>query len=97
MFDPNLMNELRHVAADRYQRAGGGGAHKVHTSAKAYDTSRGYDHMTPWRQAVYRAATIYRAACANAKSDFAFAGVAFDLAKEEKREAVQYAVANIPF
>jgi hypothetical protein len=39
----------------------------------------------------------FKSACQNAKSDFAFAPVAFDLAKEEQREARSYALANIPF
>jgi hypothetical protein len=97
MLDHNLMNELRHVAADRYQRAGGGGAHKVYTSAKAYDTARGYDQLSPWRQAVYRARVQFKSVCDRARGDFSFAPVAYDLAREETREALQYAVANIPF
>jgi hypothetical protein len=97
MFDSNAMNELRHVAADRYQRAGGGGAHKVHATSAAYDKSRGYAEMSPFRQAAYRARQQFKVACDMARADFSFAPVAFDLAKEEKREALQNALRSIPF
>lgn len=97
MFDHNAMNELKHVAADRYQRNGCGGAHKVHTTSAAYDKARGYAEMSAFRQAVYRARIQYKVQCDNARSDFSFAPVAFDLAKEEKREAARYALASIPF
>lgn len=97
MFDSNAMNELKHIAADRYQRNGGGGAQKVHTTSTAYDKARGYSEMSPWRQAVYRARMQYKVECDNARADFSFAPVAFDLAKEEKREAARYALATLPF
>jgi|SRR6266850_4690877 len=97
MFDANAMHELQHVARDRYQRAGCGGTHKVYATSSAYDKARGYQHMTAWQQAVYRASAQFKSACVNAKSDFAFAPVAFDLAKEEQREATRYALATIPF
>lgn len=70
MFNSNAMNELRHVAADRYQRAGGGGAFKVYQTAKAYDDSRGYREMSPWRRAVYEATIRWRQASQQAASDF---------------------------
>ena len=97
MFDSNAMNELKHIAADRYQRAGCGGGGKVHPTSVAYDKSRGVSEMSPFRQAVYRARIQYKVACDMARSDFSFAPVAFDLAKEEKREAARYALATIPF
>lgn len=97
MFDSNAMNEQKHIAADRYQRAGGGGARTVHTTSTGYDKARGYAEMSPWRQAVYRARTQYKVACDQARGDLAFAPVAFDIAKEEKREALQAALRNIPF
>ena len=97
MFDSNAMHELRHVAADRYQRAGCGGAFKVHATASAYDKSRGYSEMSPFRQAAYRARMQFKTACDYAKADFKFAPVAFELAREEKREAARYALATIPF
>lgn len=96
MFDSNAMNELKHIAADRYQRNGGGGAQAVVT-ATAYDKARGYGEMSPWRQAVYRARMQYKVACDGARADFSFAPVAFDLAKEEKREALENALRSIPF
>lgn len=97
MFDSNAMNELKHVAADRYQRNGCGGAQKVHATSTAYDKARGYGEMSPFRQAAYRARMQFKVACDGARSDFSFAPVAFDLAKEEKREAARYALATIPF
>ena len=97
MFDSNAMNEQKHIAADRYQRNGCGGAQKVHLTATAYDKARGYAELTPFRQAVYRARMQYKVACDQARGDLAFAPVAFDLAKEEKREALQNAIRSIPF
>lgn len=97
MFNSNAMNELKHVAADRYQRAGCGGAQKVHATSASFDKAQGYSEMSPFRQAVYRARIQYKVACDHARSDFSFAPVAFDLAKEEKREAARYALATIPF
>jgi hypothetical protein len=40
-FDSNAMHELAALSRDRYQRAGGGGAHKVYNTAKAYHDARG--------------------------------------------------------
>jgi hypothetical protein len=97
MFDSNQMNELKHIAADRYQRNGGGGAHKVHATSSGYAKSRGYNEMSPFRQAAFRAREQFKVACDMARSDFSFAPVAFDLAKEEKREAAKRALASIPF
>lgn len=97
MFDPNAMQELKHVAADRYQRNGGGGAFKVHQTSAAFHKARGYDELSPFRQAAYRARVQFKTACDNAKADFVFAPTAFDLAKEEQRETRRYALATIPF
>jgi hypothetical protein len=97
MFDTNAMQELKHIAADRYQRNGGGGAFKVHQTAAAYHKARGYGEMSPFRQAAYRARIEYKAACDNAHADFVFAPTAFDLAKEERNEARRVALATIPF
>jgi hypothetical protein len=66
------MQELKHLAADRYQRAGGGGAHKVYASSKAYDDARGYRDMTPFRRAAYEAAVLFRDAAKHAAADFAW-------------------------
>ena len=97
MFDSNAMTELKHIAADRYQRAGCGGAQKVHATSAAFDKARGYAELSPWQQAVYRARTVFKVQCDNARADFSFAPVAFDLAKEEQREAARYALRTIPF
>jgi hypothetical protein len=66
------MQELKHLAADRYQRAGGGGAHKVYASSKAYDDARGYRDMTPFRRAAYEAVILFRDAAKHAAADFAW-------------------------
>jgi hypothetical protein len=70
MFDSNEMLELRHVKADRYQRAGGGGAHKVYNTAKAYDDARGYREMSPYRRACYEATILWRLKAEEIISDF---------------------------
>jgi len=70
MFDSTAMLELAYLSRDRYQRAGGGGAHKVYNSSKAYDESRGYKDMSPWRRKVYETTALWRQAVSQAKSDF---------------------------
>ena len=70
MFDSNAMHELAHLKADRYQRAGGGGAHKVYNSSKAFHDSRGYREMSTWRRAVYEATTLWRDRAETIMADF---------------------------
>lgn len=70
MFDSNAMHELQHLARDRYQRNGGGGASKVYATAKAYDESRGYKEMSAWARAVYEATTLWRSDSRSAASGF---------------------------
>lgn len=70
MFDSNKMVELQHLARDRYQRAGGGGAFKVYASAKAYHESRGINEMSVWARAVYEATTLWRSDSRSAVSGF---------------------------
>jgi hypothetical protein len=70
MFDSNAMLELAHLSRDRYQRAGGGGAHKVYNTSKAYDEARGYREMSPFRRAAYEATIRWRQSVATAVSDF---------------------------
>ncbi len=70
MFNSNQMLELQHVARDRYQRNGGGGAFKVYNTAKAFEESRGYAEMSVWRQLVYRTSLAWRDACHGAKAGF---------------------------
>ena len=49
-FDSNAMAELKHASADRYQRNGGGGAHKVYMTGQHYYDSRGYKELSPFRR-----------------------------------------------
>ena len=70
MFDSNQMLELAHLSRDRYQRAGGGGAHKVYNTSKAYDEARGYREMSPFRRAAYEASVLWRQHAATVVSDF---------------------------
>lgn len=70
MFDSNAMHELQHLARDRYQRAGGGGAHRIYASSKAYDESRGYKEMSTWARAVYEASTLWRSDSRSAVAGF---------------------------
>jgi hypothetical protein len=95
MFDHNQMRELRHVAADRYQRGGGGGAFKV-TSAKAYHDARSRN-LSAFERAAYEAAVLFRQACELAKSDMRQAVTDLALAECERRDRERYAIANIPF
>lgn len=59
-FDSNAMNELKHLSADRYQRAGGGGAHKVYATTKAFYDARGFKDMSPFAQACIEMLHRYR-------------------------------------
>lgn len=97
MFDHNAMAELAHIKAERYARNGGGGGFKVATSTKAYYDARGINEMSPFRRAAFEARERFKIVCEGARADFRYAPVAFDLAREEKREAVRYALATIPF
>jgi hypothetical protein len=97
MFDHNAMQELKHLAADRYQRAGGGGAHKVHATNAAFHKSRGYAELSPFRQAAYRARVEFNWIADHIRAELAYAPTAFKLAQEEKREATANALRSIPF
>ena len=57
-FDSNAMRELQHLAADRYQRNGGGGASKVYATSKAYYDARGHNELPAWDRLVIE--TKYR-------------------------------------
>lgn len=70
MFDSNEMRELAYLKADRYQRAGGGGAQKVHATSRAYDEAKGYREMSVWAKAVYEASTLWRSDSRSAMSGF---------------------------
>ncbi len=70
MFDSNKMVELQHLARNRYERAGGGGAFKVYASSKAYDESRGIKEMSVWARAVYEASQLWKSDSRSAVSGF---------------------------
>jgi len=70
MFDSNAMHELQHLARDRYQRAGGGGSHKVYNSSRTYDESRGIKEMSTWARAVYEANMLWKSDSRSAVSGF---------------------------
>jgi hypothetical protein len=70
-FDSNAMAELRHVSADRYQRNGGGGAHKVYMTSQAYYDARGFKEMSPFQQACIEMLHRYRQQCEIARSHYA--------------------------
>jgi hypothetical protein len=97
MFDTNQMNELKHIAADRYQRGGAGGGFKVATSTKAYYDARGIKEMSAFRRAAFEAAVTFRTIAQNACSDFRAAGNDYDLALCARKDATRVALANIPF
>jgi hypothetical protein len=97
MFDSNAMQELAHIARDRYQRNGGGGVSKVYNTSKAYHDARGVKEMSPFRRAAYEAAVRFRDVCETARADFRNAGNDYDLALCEKRDVRNVALANIPF
>lgn len=70
MFDSNAMHELQHIKADRYQRNGGGGAHKVYVTSKAYFDARGHKDLSTWDRALIECNYLWRQAAAGAKADF---------------------------
>ena len=80
-FNSNEMLELKHIAADRYQRAGGGGAFKVYNTSKAYFDARGHNELSTWdrllvetkyrwRDAVSTAREHYRVDCLTSREGF---------------------------
>lgn len=70
MFDSNAMHELQHLARDRYQRAGCGGAQKVHMTSTVYDKAKGVHEMSTWARAVYEASTLWRSDSRSASAGF---------------------------
>lgn len=70
MFDSNAMQELAHHSRQRYERAGGGGTHKVYTSSRSYDEARGYKEMSAWDQLVYRTNMLWRSESRSAVAGF---------------------------
>ena len=71
MFDSDQMRELAHIKADRYQRAGGGGASKVYNTSKAYFDARGYKDKSPFEQACIEMLHRYRQACEIQRAHYA--------------------------
>lgn len=81
MFDSNAMHEIAALSRDRYQRAGGGGAHKVYNSSKAYYDAHGHKELSAWdrlmietkfrwRFAADSAAEHFRIACLTSEEGF---------------------------
>ena len=73
MFDSNQMHELAALSRDRYQRAGGGGAHKVYASSKAYYDARGYREMSAWDRLMLETKTRWQSSCTIAAEQFRIA------------------------
>lgn len=69
-FDSNAMLELAHLSRQRYERAGGGGAHRVYASSRTYDDARGYREMSAWNQLVYRTNQLWRSESRSAVAGF---------------------------
>lgn len=97
MFDHNALREAAHHAADRYQRNGCGGAHKVYASSKAFHDARGYREMSPFRRAAYEAAITFRQTCDAAKAEFRAARNDLELSLCARRDRAALAIATIPF
>jgi hypothetical protein len=72
-FDSNAMHELAALSRDRYQRAGGGGAHKVYPSSKAYFDARGHGHLSTWDRALIETRFRWEQSAAIAKEHFRIA------------------------
>jgi hypothetical protein len=70
LFDSNAMIELAAISRDRYQRNGGGGAHKVYASNRTYYESRGFKEMSKFEQACIEMLHRYRQACEIARADY---------------------------
>jgi hypothetical protein len=83
MFDSNALLELAHLKADRYQRAGGGGAFKVYNTSRAADEARGYKQMTVWQRAVFEATMLWRSDRDSAQAGFRWDCVWFTLDRNE--------------
>lgn len=69
-FDSNAMVELAALSRDRYQRAGGGGTHKVYASSRTYDEAHGYKEMGTWARAVYEAGQLWKSESRSAMAGF---------------------------
>jgi hypothetical protein len=72
-FDPNQMHELTALKRYRYARDGGGGAHKVYDTSKAYWDSRGYKEMSEWNQLRIATRERFRMTCQIQREQFRLA------------------------
>ena len=70
MFDSNAMAELAHIKRDRYERAGGGGAHRVHNTSKAYFDARGHGGLSTWDRAIIEARFRWEQSAQLARENF---------------------------
>ena len=59
-FDHNQMAELAALKRYRYERDGGGGAHTVHATAKAFYDSRGYSDWSELEQRWHEARVDFK-------------------------------------
>jgi hypothetical protein len=73
MFDSNAMNDLAALSRDRYQRAGGGGAHKVYNTSKAYYDARGHNEQSAWDRLLVETKHRWRFAADTASEHFRIA------------------------
>lgn len=73
MFDHNAMHELQHLARDRYQRAGCGGASKVYQTSKAYFDAHGHNELPAWDRLLVETKFRWRCAADTAKEHFRIA------------------------
>ena len=71
LFDSNAMLELAAISRDRYQRNGGGGAHKVYASNRTYYESRGWKEMSKFEQACIEMLHRYRQSCEISRAAYA--------------------------
>jgi hypothetical protein len=73
MFNSNQMLELQYIAADRYQRNGGGGAFKVYNSSKAYFDAIGHNDLSAWQRTLAESKFRWEQSCELAKEHFRIA------------------------
>lgn len=72
-FDSNALRELAHVAADRYQRNGGGGGFKVYNTSKAYYDAIGHNELAPWPRLLVETKKRWKQVCEIHKAQFQLA------------------------
>ena len=102
MFDHNAMQELKHVKANAYQRAGGGGTHKVYLTAAAFDKAHGYYELSKAEQVEYRERVEFISAAENLLFELAGRSNSHleNIREQERKEAARHGVefdGTIPF